>query len=309
MTLPDPQHRAHTARRRWQSLGLDLVTLQILIAAAEEQSFAAAAVRANISLSAVSRRVADLEARTGVALFDRHDRGVTLTNAGEQLVLQLRNLFDLLENIALNLDATRGGAKGLIRLDTHMSATAGPLPEKIASFRQLHPEIHVQISEQTSVEVAHSVSIGMADLGMVSGTLPIANLQLIPWHEDELVVVLPPGHRLLGKMAVDFAELVGEPFIGLQKDSALLSLYRQHMQALGHVLDERAHTTSFESVCRLVSAGLGLGILPAMATRGSGVDTRPLNEGWAKRSLMLCVRSADKLSAATKLLIAHLIEP
>lgn len=314
MAPPDSSPRSRIrapqgeARRRWQSLGLDLVTLQILMAAAEERSFAAAATRANISLSAVSRRIADLEARTGVTLFERHDRGVTLTNAGEQLVPQLTDLFDLLENIALDLDATRGGVRGLIRLDTHMSATAGPLPARLASFRALHPDIHVQVSEQTSAEVARSVSIGMADLGMVSGTLPIPNLELIPWHEDELVVVLPPGHRLLDKSSVRFAELVGEPFIGLQKDSALLSLYRQHMQALGHMLDERAHTTSFDSVCRFVSAGLGLAILPALATQGHSVETRPLDESWARRPLMLCMRSADKLSAATRLLIAHLID-
>jgi DNA-binding transcriptional LysR family regulator len=306
MTKTD-QH-SQSARMRWQSLGLDLVTLQILMAAAEEQSFAAAATRANISLSAVSRRIADFEARVGVALFARHDRGVSLTPAGEQLVLQLRDLFDLLEGIALDLEATRGGKRGVIRLETHMSATVGPLPEKLASFRQLYPDIHVQVSEQTSVEVAHAVSIGMADLGLVSGTLPIDNLQLINWHEDELVVVLPLDHPLLEKDRIRFADIVGEPFIGLQKDSALLSLYRQHMEVLGHRLDERAHTSSFESVCRLVSAGLGIAIVPALAAHGNGISTRPLDESWARRPLMLCMRDPEKLSAAAKLLVAHLLE-
>ena len=70
---------------RWQCLGLDLVTLQVLMAAAEEHSFAAAA-RANLSLSAVSRRITNVEARVGVTLFARNDRGVSLTPAGEQLV-------------------------------------------------------------------------------------------------------------------------------------------------------------------------------------------------------------------------------
>lgn len=308
MTTPDP-HRIQSARMRWQSLGLDLVTLQILMAAAEEESFAAAAARANLSLSAVSRRVTDLEARVGVALFARHDRGVSLTPAGSQLVAQLRDLFDLLEVIALDLEATRTGKRGVIRLDTHMSATAGPLPEKLASFRRLYPDIHVQLSEQTSVEVVHAVSIGMADLGMVSGTLPIDNLQLINWHEDELVVVLPLGHRLMDQATVRFADIVGEAFVGLQKDSALLSLYRQHMEVLGHRLNECAHTSSFESVCRLVGAGLGIAIVPALAAHGDGIGTRPLDESWARRPLMLCMRSADKLSAAAKLLVAHLVEP
>lgn len=294
-------------RMRWQSLGLDLVTLQILAAAGEEASFGAAAKRANISLSAASRRIADFEERAGVRLFVREARGVSLTPAGQRLFLQLRDLFDLLETMALDLEDSRGGRRGLVRLDAHMSATAGPLPAKLASFRQLHPGIDVQVTEQTSVEVARAVALGKVDLGMVSGTLPIADLQLIDWHQDELVVVLPAGHRLTAQTEIHFADLVGEPFVGLQKDSALLSLYRQHMEALGHQLDERANASSFESVCRLVAAGLGTAIIPALAAHGEGIETRPLAESWARRPLRLCLRSADRLSAPARLLMAHLI--
>src|SRR3546814_8986949 len=80
----------------------------------------------------------------------------------------------------------------------------------------------------------------------------------------------------------------------LQKDSALLALYRQQAQMLGCHLNERAHTTSFDSVCRLVSAGLGVAILPALSSRrwgrGSGIEVRRLGESWARRPLMLCMR-------------------
>ena len=192
-----------------QALGWDLATLQILMAAADGESFGAAAKRANISLSAVSRRIADFEARVGVLLFARQNRGVTLTPAGEALISQMRDLFDLLKMIAFDLEATRGGKRGVIRLDTHMSATVGPLPERLASFRRLCPDIHVQLSEQTSIEVAHAASIGIADVGLVSGTLPIENLHLMNWHEDELVVVLPLGHPLLEKNRIRFADIVG----------------------------------------------------------------------------------------------------
>lgn len=297
-------------RPRWSSLGLDLVTLRIFMAAAQEHSLVAAGIRENLSASAVSRRISEFEARIGVVLFDRHDRGVTLTDAGKRLGRQLEDLFDLLEQIALDFDTTKSGGRGFVRLNAHMSATAGPLPKKLASFRLLHPDIHVQVSEQTSVEVAHSVSVGMADLGMISGTIPAGDLHVVPWHEDELVVVLPLNHRLLEHERVRFEELIDEPFIGLQKDSALLALYRHHMQALGRRLDERAHTTSFDSVRRLVSAGLGVSILPALASRegevAESIATRPLDESWARRPLMICLRSLDKASMATRLLIDYL---
>jgi DNA-binding transcriptional LysR family regulator len=130
----------------------------------------------------------------------------------------------------------------------------------------------------------------------------------MPWHHDELVAVLPAGHHLLEKSVVKFADLLDQPFVGHEKDSALLSLYRQHARALGRTLDERAYATSFESIRRLVESGLGVAILPAMALSGhaSGTQTRPLDESWARRPLMLCVRSPERLGAAAKLLMRHL---
>ena len=88
----------------WKSLGLDLVSLRVFIATAEECSLAKAAARENIAHSAVSRRITDLEARAGVQLFERHDRGVILTAAGEMLLEQFRNVARLLDRIALDLE-------------------------------------------------------------------------------------------------------------------------------------------------------------------------------------------------------------
>jgi DNA-binding transcriptional LysR family regulator len=301
---------ANKTRAKWASLGFDLVSLRLIVAAAEEQSFAAAAKRENTSLSAVSRRVAELEARVGVTLFDRRDRGVTLTEAGKSFVGQLYGVFEHLDRMALDLEALRGGARGLVRVHAHMSATAGELPAKLAAFMTSNPGIEVVIIEETSASAIHAVSVGTADLGLISGTLPPTNLSIIPWLEDELVVILPEKHVLAPRERIRLEDLAQEPFIGMQRDSALLSLYRQQMNAIGCTLHERAHATSFESVRHMVAIGLGVAILPATAAYPYAEQlrlvVRKLGESWARRSLVLCAREPERRSAATKLLISHL---
>lgn len=298
------------ARQGWSIKELDLTSLRLFAATFEEGTIARAAERENIAVSAISRRISDLELRCGVTLLDRHDRGVTPTAAGNMLMEQVRGLFDLLQRMILEMEAVRGGATGHIRVHAHMSATSGQLPRQIADFISANPGVDVELDEFTSLDVIHAVRTGTADLGLVSGTVDGGDLHLIPWLQDELVAILPPGHPLAVRPSLELADMIGEPFVGMQRDSALLTLYRHQAIALGRTLHERAHATSFESVRKMVSVGLGVAILPAIAAfpfaDTLGIEVRPLNERWAHRPLMLCVRDPDKLSAATRLLVRHL---
>ena len=290
----------------------DLVSLRVFVAAAEEGSLAKAAARHYIALSAVSRRISELEATAGVQLFDRHDRGMSLTAAGSMLLARLHNVFDLLEDIASELDAFSSGSRGHVRIQAHMSAMAGVLPEKVASFLAANPGIEVDVDECTSLEVLHSVRIGSADLGLVSATLEESSIHMIPWRQDELVVILPIGHALAQRQTLSLAEIVGEPFVSMQRDSALLTLCRNHAKAAGKTLHERVHAASFESVRKMVSIGLGIAILPAGSAYpwaiDSRIEVRPLCEKWATHSLVLCIRNPAQMSTATKLLVEHLLD-
>jgi DNA-binding transcriptional LysR family regulator len=296
-------------RPNWATLGLDLVTLRIFAAAAEERSLARAAEREHIAQSAVSRRIAELEGRAGVQLLRRHDRGVEPTAAGEMLLARLSDLFGLLERIAADLDAHAGGARGNVVLHANISAISGPLPGALSTFLDAHPGLRVSLEERTSVEILHAVQTGLAELGIFSATVPVPDeLTVLPWCEDRLVVLLPAGHALAAQPALRLANLLPEPFVGLQDPSALQRLYRDQAERLGATLRERVLVASFDGVRRLVEAGLGLSILPAaaLAQPGAAMVTRPLAEPWALRPLALCLRQAAGLSAAARLLVQHL---
>src|SRR6266851_24534 len=172
------------ARSIWPAIGFDLVTLRIFAAAAQERSLAGAASREHLSLSAVSRRISDLEARFGVMLFDRHDRGVALTPAGDALMAHLRSVFVLFERMALDMEAFRDGARGCVRIHAHMSAASSVFPLKLAAFLADHPGIDVEVEEHVSLDVVHAVQVGMADVGLISGNIPIGDLHAIQWRED-----------------------------------------------------------------------------------------------------------------------------
>jgi DNA-binding transcriptional LysR family regulator len=294
---------------------LDLVTLRVFKAAVEERSLARAAERERLALSALSRRIADMESRLGTALLRRHDRGVEPTAAGEALLRHLGPLFDLLDRAFADVEAFAAGARGHVRLHANISAVAGFLPEALASFLAANPGIEVSLEERFTADILHAVRTGAADLGLGSGTVRSASpeLQLLPWREDRLVAVLPMGHPLTTRGGpLRFADLASEPFVGLSPGMALQQLYRREAGAIGLALRERVNVASFDGVRRMVEAGLGVSILPDTgaephATR-MAIAVRPLDEPWAARPLTLCVRhDPETLPAAARLLVAHLL--
>lgn len=296
---------------RWSLSGLDLVTLRLLVAAVEEGTYARAAERENIAISAISRRISDLEARCGVALLERHDRGITPTAAGLAMLPRVRDALDNLQLMVRDIDEFRTGKRGHIRIEAHMSVASTVLPAIIAGFVKTNPDIEIELDEFTSLEIMHHVKIGAADVGLVSGTLKSEELHFIPWKEDDLVAVLPVGHPLEARSRIRLSDLLDYPFVGMQRDSALLTLYRHQAAALGREMIERAHATSFESVRKMVAVGLGVAILPAVSSypyaASEGLVVKSLEESWAHRPLMICVRDPNHLLAAARLFIEHVL--
>lgn len=291
---------------------LDLTSLRLFRAAVEERSLAQAAEREAIALSAASRRIAELEYRLGTQLLNRHDRGVAPTAAGEALMVHLSTLFDLLDRIGSDMDAFASGTRGVVRLYANMSTVSGVLPEALATFLPAHPAIRLMLQERYTEDILHAVQTGIADIGMISGTVRAPGLHVQLWREDRLMVVLPEDHALAAREVIRLVDLDGVPFVGQTPETALQKLYRQHAAALGMTLHEVVNVSGFDGVRRMVQAGLGVAILPsAVALPYAGmmhITTRPLDEAWAVRPLALCIRNPTTLAAAAKVLMAHLIQ-
>ncbi|WP_052402959.1 LysR family transcriptional regulator [Muricoccus aerilatus] len=312
---PEAKRQDAAADRRAGAIArlLDATSLRLFRAAVEERSLARAAEREAIALSAASRRIAELEARLGSALLRRHDRGVTPTAAGEALMVHLGTLFGIYERLGADMDAFASGERGHVRLHVNMSAVSGFLPEALAGFLPAHPGIRLTLEERYTEDIIHAVQTGVADLGLVSGTVPTPGLHRRTWREDRLLVVLPERHPLLARAAIRMADLDGVPFVAQPGATALQRLYRQHAAAEGIALNERVTVSGFDGVRRMVQAGLGVAILPATAAEPYAgpmqIALRPLAENWSARPLVLCTRDPATLSAAARILVAHLTRP
>lgn len=306
---------SHTKKQRDVTASLlrdyDLVSLRLLLSAIEERNLAKVAAREDISLSAVSRRISDLEARIGVKLLHRHDRGVTPTDAALASTPRLRSLFNLLDQLVEGFRAIRDGDQGVVRIRAHLTAITGALPETVSAFMTNHAGIEIFVDEATSTDIVHAVQLGDCDLGFVSGTVDTKDLAVFPWMTDELAVVMLPDHPLGASQSLSFVDLLTQPFIGLAANSALMTLFRGQAAALGRLLREQARVSTFDGVIEMVAAGVGIGIVPAaVASRNAqprGLIIRKLDEAWAERSLVICVRDRTQLPGAARLFLNQLL--
>jgi DNA-binding transcriptional LysR family regulator len=305
-TMRDP-----AKRRSWKTLGLDLVTLRVFLSTAEEGTMGRAAERENIALSAISRRISDLEARTNLILFDRRDRGMSLTSAGRALAQSIRLVFDRLDALARGLNDLESGETGYIRL-FHQTAASALLPPILADFLTTHPGIQLEIDEAAPDEILHAVRSGDADLGIITSwtAADALDLESRPWVADELVAIIPIEHPLSSRDTLSVAEICEFPIITLRNAQAVLVLFREAARKRDLLLQERVHAVSYETVRHMVAAGLGIAIVPQTAAErpetNDRIAVRRLSEEWAQRRLIICSRGVGLRSAASTLLLEHL---
>ncbi|NWB99619.1 LysR family transcriptional regulator [Pseudomonas gingeri] len=289
---------------------LDLVTLQLFIAVYEEGSLTRAAQRESIAVSAASKRLMDLENALGLALFERQARGMVLTQAGDTLLHHARRMLSNVEKIALELGEHWEGIRGYVRMLANLSAIIQFLPEDLSAFIALHERVKVDLEERPSDRVVQGVLDGMADIGICSGDSETRGLLSLLYKRDQLVVVVKANHPLVSEREVAFADTLDNDFVGLHSASSINVRTHDAARKAGRVLRLRIHVPSFDAVCRMVQANMGIGILPRQAFElfGSALDLRAvaLSDSWAERELRLVVRDVQSLSPVSRLLFEHL---
>jgi DNA-binding transcriptional LysR family regulator len=289
---------------------LDPVSLQLFIAVCEERSIARAAEREALVASALSKRMAALEAEVGVPLLVRRRQGVEPTPAGEALLTRAREVLAALDQLRVELGAFGTGVQGSVRVVASPSVLAERLPEDIAAFLARYPGIHVGLEERTSPDIVRAVREGNADLGVLWDLTDLAGVQVLPYRTDRLCVALAPDHPLARRPSIAFADMLDYPSIGVSPGGQLDLLLRRQAALLGRLPAYRMQVSSLDAAIRMVVAGLGLTILPLEAATphaGAGrLVLVPLAEPWAVRRLVVVTRPAPLVSAAARLLAESL---
>ena len=157
-----------------------------------------------------------------------------------------------------------------------------------------------------------SVGEGKIDIGIVSGYERTEALQVIPYRSDRLVLVVPRGHALIESGAVAFTDTLAFDHIGLHEGSALRAFLQRICDDLHRRLKLRIEVSNFEGACRMVEAGVGIGVIPESAARRHAlamqIEIVPLSDAWSLRQMHVCLRSLDALPGFARVLIELLVE-
>jgi DNA-binding transcriptional LysR family regulator len=289
---------------------LDPVSLQLFVAVCEEGSVARAAAREAMVASALSKRLAALEAGLGAPLLVRHARGVAPTPAGEALLARARELLAAMQRARAELGEFADGVQGSVRVLASPSVLAEQLPDDIGRFLARHPRLRVSLDERVSADIVRALLDGVADLGVAWDRVDIADLVARPYRRDRLCVVMPPTHALARRPSLRLAEILAEASVGVAPGGLMDRLLRREAARLGAELVHRIQVSSMDAACRIVAAGLGLAILPrevAVPHAGAGrLALVPLAEPWAERQFMILTRPRAQTSAAARLLAQEL---
>jgi len=288
----------------------DLADLSLFRDIVEAGSITHGAARAHLALAAASTRIRNMEAAVGAPLLLRSRQGVAPTQAGRTLLQHARTMLRQAERLREDLGSYAGGLASQIRVLSNTNALTEFLPEALSSFLSLHPNVSVDLEERLSDEIVGLIAEGVADLGIVAGTVDVGALETYPFRKDRFVLVVARDHPLAKRSKVSFAQVLDRDFVGLDRASAIQRFLADKAARIGRPLRLRVLLRSFDAVCRLVECNVGIGIVPETtarrAARTLAITPVALTDSWAARDLTICVRAMRELPPLTRQLVEHL---
>lgn len=293
---------------------LDLTTLRLFVAVCDAGNIARAGEKSAIVGSAISKRLAQLEATVGTPLLVRKRHGVAPTPAGQSLLEHARGMLAGAARIERDMQAYASGLRGQVRILASASAMAESLADDVAAFLKApaHGNIQVDMEERISPEVVRGVRDGAASLGVCWDAADIGNLQHRRYRSDHLCMVVPAGHPLASSASLRFEQTLDYDHVSLPVSSAVQVMLQRAAARIGRSVNYRVIVSNFEAALRVVRAGLAISLVPrevAELHAGAwGLKLIPMAEPWARRRFIICFRDAQALSPAAQLLVDHLTQ-
>lgn len=239
---------------------IPMASLIQTLAVAEYLNFRHAANALGVAQSSVSARVKALEEDLGILLFERHARGVRLTEAGRHFVERVAAGVDHLDHAVKTAGMAAAGECGRLRIGIHALIPGSFLADLIAQYRKDHPGIEVEIAEGTARDSVMQLRADRLDVAFVAGKPELPDCHTRPIWTERLVAVLPEQHRLAGQSAITWADLVGETFLVRHSGTG--------PQVHDHIVLRLAGRWPAPSILR---SDVGRGTLLSMVGQGFGI--------------------------------------
>jgi DNA-binding transcriptional LysR family regulator len=291
---------------------LDLTTLRLWVAVCDHQNIAKAAAAENIAASAISKRIAQMEATLGRQLLIRARRGVRLTPEGEALLEHARTLLFTVERIENDI-AVGGAAGGYVRMLATPSAIAEALLDDVAAFMRAKENrgVRVNLEERLTHDVIRALREGVASVGVSWDNTDLAGVQHRPYRRDALAVAVHPDHPLARHKTLRFEQTLDYEQVSMPPVSSVQIMLQRAAARVGRTILYRAVVSNFDATVRVVAANLAIGVIPCEVgyqyAGSRNVKMIPLSDSWAQRRFVICFRDYDSLQPAARRMVDHLV--
>ena len=272
---------------------------------AELQHVTAAAQQLHIAQPTLTRMLARLERRLGVALFDRHGRRLSLSTYGRIFYEHARRAQSELDSARREIEDLSNPAAGEIRLGFLGSFGSIVVPRLIAGFTAVSPSVTFMLEEGAAESISDRVLAGFVDVGVVS---PRPQQPTLAWRSlfrQRLGVAVPRDHRLMGVAAVSMTDLADEPFVAMHPGFGMRRLLDELCAAAQFQPRIVLESANLITTAGLVAAGLGISLTPIDGSEHApGVSVLRLADADAYRDIGMIWDSARPLSRAARDFIA-----
>ena len=291
---------------------MTLQELRYIVALADTGHFGKAAEACHISQSTLSTQVKKLEDFLGATLFDRSLKHVALTPVGREIVASARLILDEANRIRELARQTGDPMERTVNLG--VIPTLGPyyLPHVLTLLHGKYPKLRLLLREEMTPHVLSHLADGRLDAGLLALPINDASLEIIPLFKEPFLAAVPANHKLASANTVKIEELAQAGLLLLEEGHCL----REHALEACHLdglQNEEISATSLETLRQMVGMGLGVTLIPVLASGGTSADVsqvvlRPLAAPGASRTIGLVWRKRSPLAATMEQLAQSLKE-
>jgi DNA-binding transcriptional LysR family regulator len=283
---------------------MQLESLKMFVDVVETGSFSRAAQLNHVTQSAVSQQIRALENRYEQRLLSRSARQVTPTPSGERLFRGCKEILARFAEVEQEIREQATEVSGACTVSSIYSVGLHELHSVQKELLKAHPKVNLRLNYRRSDQVYDDVILGAADIGLVAYPQARAGVDIVPFREDKLAVILPPGHPLASKAKIAMSALIGLPFIGFDREApsrkGIDKLFRDKNLELTATME----MDNVETIKRAVELGLGISVLPVPTVEreveAGTLIAKPFADGGFTRPIGILVRKGKYLSRAAQ---------
>jgi DNA-binding transcriptional LysR family regulator len=291
---------------------MELRHLRTIVAVAQHRSLTKAGEELYLTQSAISQQIRRLERELGIEVFRRTSRSVELTAEGRVILGYAQRVLAEVDGLQSELEELTGLLSGQLRIGGVYPTGPYDLFGMLADFRAAHPGVAVHMVEDTQDDALAALRADELDCAFTAldpDALGDEFAATLLWQE-EIVVALPPGHRLCDRARITFQELAEEDLIAYRDNSALRRRLERTMAELGLEPRNAFICTEMAAVRGLASKGLGVAVLPRSVAEEPGppIELRPIGPDRLTWPIALVWRAARRQTPAGKAFLKVALE-